>query len=305
MPTVRSGLLDTEEALIERFLDALWMEHDLAVNTLMAYRADLARFAAYLDARGERLESARREQVLDYLHVRMRTGLKARSSARALSTLRRFYRYLVREELVQADPSANVEMPALGRRLPSALTETQVEALLAAPDTAQPLGLRDRGMLELMYATGLRVSELVGLPVHRLNLRHGVVQVVGKGGRERLVPMGEEAQAWLETYLAEARPQLLRGRSSDYAFPSRRAAAMTRQNFWHLVKRYARVADIDRRLSPHGLRHAFATHLLNHGADLRAVQMLLGHSDLSTTQIYTHVARARLQELHARHHPRG
>jgi integrase/recombinase XerD len=222
-----------------------------------------------------------------------------------LTSIRRFYRWLVRENVIRDDPSARIDMPKLGRPLPKVLSEVQVEDLLAAPDVEDPLGLRDRAMLELLYATGLRVSELVGLKLHQMNLRQGVVQVTGKGGRERLVPMGEEAQSWMERYLRIARPELLGRRQADAVFPSRRGSAMTRQNFWHGLKRHARQAGIAVELSPHTLRHAFATHLLNHGADLRVVQMLLGHSDLSTTQIYTHVAKARLKSLHEQHHPRG
>lgn len=295
-----------DQVLIERFLDALWMEHELAANTLAAYRSDLEHYARFLAGRGVPLDGARREHVFDYLGVRMAPGgLKPRSSARLLSSLRRFYRYLVREGCVREDPSARVGRPKLGRTLPAALSEAQVEALLSAPDAEDALGLRDRAMLELMYATGLRVSELVGLRIHRINLRQGVVQVVGKGGRERLVPMGEEAQVWVESFLESGRRLILGRRISDYVFPSRRSECMTRQNFWYIIKRHALRAGIDTPLSPHGLRHAFATHLLNHGANLRVVQMLLGHSDLSTTQIYTHVAKARLQALHAQHHPRG
>ena len=222
-----------------------------------------------------------------------------------LSSLRRFYRYLRREHLIEVDPTARLAAPKLGRPLPKSLTEAEVEALLAAPDTDDVVGFRDRTMLELLYATGLRVSELVGLSAAEINLRQGVVRVLGKGAKERLVPLGEEAVSWLERYLRDVRAELLRGGTSTALFPSRRGRAMTRQTFWHAIKRYARRAAIAKTLSPHTLRHSFATHLLNHGADLRVVQMLLGHSDLSTTQIYTHVARARLKSLHAQHHPRG
>lgn len=299
-------LLDrADEALLDRFVDALWMEYGLSRNTLDAYRSDLSGLARWLSPRGRHLLQADRPHLLDYLAGRARSGMRPRSSARLLTSLRRFYRYLARENLIQDDPSARIDMPRLGRPLPKTLSEAQVEALLAAPDTSTALGLRDRAMIELLYATGLRVSELVGLRMHQLNLRQGVVQVVGKGGRERLVPMGEEASQWLERYMRESRPELLARRQTDCVFPSRRAASMTRQNFWHAIGRYARTAGIETGLSPHGLRHAFATHLLNHGADLRVVQMLLGHSDLSTTQIYTHVAQARLKTLHEKHHPRG
>ncbi|MGB1581963.1 MAG: site-specific tyrosine recombinase XerD, partial [Nevskiales bacterium] len=233
------------------------------------------------------------------------SGVSARTSARQLSSLRRFYRYQLRVGAIQVDPTQDIPSPSLGRPLPKTISEQQVEDLLAAPNVDDPLGLRDRSMLELMYATGLRVSELVTLTVPQLSQQQGVLRVVGKGGKERLVPIGEEALHWLQRYLLQARTELMKGRASDYLFPSRKAEHMTRQNFWHIIRRYAQAAGIRSELSPHGLRHAFATHLLNHGADLRVVQMLLGHSDLSTTQIYTHVARARLKSLHAQHHPRG
>ncbi len=294
-----------ESALLDRFLDALWTEHGLSRNTLSAYRSDLAALSIWLQGGGSSLMHAERGQLLDFLAARIRQGIKPRSSARLLTSLRRLYRWLARENLISEDPSALIDMPKIGRPLPKVLSEAQVEALLNAPDTSQSLGLRDRAMLEILYATGLRVSELVGLRLHQVNLRQGVLQVVGKGGRERLVPLGEEAVAWLERYLREARADLLERRQGDYLFPSRRATHMTRQNFWHLIQRHAKNAGIGVELSPHTLRHAFATHLVNHGADLRVVQMLLGHSDLSTTQIYTHVARARLKSLHATHHPRG
>jgi len=300
-----AGLPAVESALLDRFLDALWTEHGLARNTLAAYRSDLAALAIWLLGGGRSLRQAQRGHLLDYLAARIRQGIQPRSSARLLTSLRRFYRWLARENLIAEDPSALIDMPKIGRPLPKILSEAQVEALLNAPAVEKPLGLRDRAMLELLYATGLRVSELVGLRMYQLNLRQGVVQVVGKGGRERLVPLGEEAVGWLERYLRTARAELLEARQTDCLFPSRRAAQMTRQNFWHLVQRYAREAGIRVQLSPHTLRHAFATHLVNHGADLRVVQMLLGHSDLSTTQIYTHVARARLKSLHQQHHPRG
>jgi integrase/recombinase XerD len=303
--SVERRLPEAESALLDRFLDALWTEHGLSRNTLVAYRADLAALAVWLQGGGSSLKKAERGHLLDYLAARIRLGARPRSSARLLTSLRRFYRWLAREKLIADDPSALIDMPKIGRPLPKTLSEAQVEALLGAPAVTQALGLRDRAMLELLYATGLRVSELVGLRLHQLNLRQGVVQVTGKGGRERLVPLGEEAAAWLARYLREARAALLDGRQTDCLFPSRRAASMTRQNFWHLIQRYARQAGIRAELSPHTLRHAFATHLVNHGADLRVVQMLLGHGDLSTTQIYTHVARARLKSLHQQHHPRG
>jgi integrase/recombinase XerD len=292
-------------SLIEAFLDSMWMERGLSPNTLGAYRADLLGLAAWLCARHTSLQAASREDLLAYLAWRFEQGARPRSTARLISCARQFYRHLVRERRIEIDPSARIEAPKLGRALPGSLTEDEVEALLAAPAVEDPRGLRDRAMLEVMYASGLRVSELVALTLAQVNLRQGVVRITGKGSKERLVPIGEEALGWLERHLVEARPQLLRGRASEALFPTGRGEAMTRQAFWHLIKRYARQAGIGKPLSPHTLRHAFATHLLNHGADLRVVQMLLGHSDLSTTQIYTHVARERLKSLHARHHPRG
>lgn len=291
--------------LIDRFLDALWLEKGLADNTRLAYGSDLALFNGWLGEQGVSLERAGREAILDHLAWRLAQGYKARSTARFLSGVRGFYRYCLREGLIAEDPTLQVELPQLGKPLPKSLSEADVEALLAAPETEDPLGLRDRAMLEVLYACGLRVSELVGLTLEQLNLRQGVVRVFGKGSKERLVPLGEEAIVWLERYLRNARDDLLGGRPSDVLFPSLRGEQMTRQTFWHRIKHHAKVAGIGKSLSPHTLRHAFATHLLNHGADLRVVQMLLGHSDLSTTQICTHIARARLQELHAQHHPRG
>jgi len=291
---------------VERFLDALWMERGLSENTLNAYRADLLATARWLgEQRGLGLAEARALDLMDLLAARAERGSSPRSAARLLSTLRRFYAHLRREGRIGEDPTAPIDAPKLGRPLPAALSEAEVEALLAAPDVDDPIGLRDRTMLEVLYATGLRVSELVGLTGAQINLRQAVVRVVGKGSKERLVPLGEEALAWLERYLREGRPALLEGAACDALFPSRRRRAMTRQTFWHAIKRRAREAGIRRPLSPHTLRHSFATHLLNHGADLRVVQMLLGHSDLSTTQIYTHIAKARLKGLHGRHHPRG
>ncbi len=295
-----------EDPLLQRFLDALWMERGLSDHTLSAYRRDLQGVAQWLHAQHRlSLEQATRPQLLEYLQTRVAAGAKPRTTARLLSSVRRFYRYLVREQLLSQDPSARIDSPKLGRGLPKALTEAEVEALLRAPVTADVLGLRDRAMLELLYACGLRVSELVALQLQQVNLQQGVVRIMGKGSKERLVPLGEEAVSWLERYLLTARPELVKGGGSAALFSTRRGAAMTRQAFWYLIKRYARQAGISSHLSPHTLRHAFATHLLNHGADLRVVQMLLGHSNLSTTQIYTHVARERLKTLHAAHHPRG
>ena len=290
------------DELLERFLDALWLEAGLSRNTLSAYRSDLEALSAWLKASPA---TATREQLQAYLAECVSRGIRPRSTARLLSSLRRFYQYLLREQLITDDPTAQIESPKLGRPLPKSLTEEQVEKLLQAPDAETALGLRDRAMLETLYATGLRVSELVGLTLQQANLQAGVVKVIGKGDKERLVPLGEEAIEWLQRYLNEARAKLLHGQATDALFPTARGAAMTRQAFWHNLKRYTRVAGIETHLSPHTLRHAFATHLLNHGADLRVVQMLLGHVDLSTTQIYTQVARERLKQLHAQHHPRG
>lgn len=294
-----------DHALIDRFLDALWLEKGLSVHTRAAYRSDLGLFNEWLQARDLQLENAGREIILDHLAWRLQQGYKARSTARLLSGMRGFYRYLLRDGLIAEDPTLQVDLPQIGRPLPKSLSEADVEALLAAPELDDPIGLRDRAMLEVLYACGLRVTELVSLTLEQVNLRQGVLRVFGKGSKERLVPLGEEAILWIERYRREARPLLLAGKPSDVLFPSLRGEQMTRQTFWHRIKHQALVAGISKPLSPHTLRHAFATHLLNHGADLRVVQMLLGHSDLSTTQIYTHIARARLQELHAQHHPRG
>jgi integrase/recombinase XerD len=296
---------NTSTDLIERFIDALWLEQGLSRNTLDAYRRDLTRFHAWLARRSQTLLTTTRDDVRAYLAAAVSQGMRSRTSARWLSSLRRFFRYLVREGCRQDDPSVDIETPKLVRLLPKSLTELQVVKLLKAPDLDVPFGLRDRAMLETLYATGLRVSELVGLRLSQIDLSQGVVRVIGKGAKERLVPLGEEALYWLSRYRDSARNVLARGKASDFLFCSLRGGKMTRQAFWYAVKRYAHKAGIAVPLSPHTLRHAFATHLLNHGADLRAVQLLLGHANLSTTQIYTQVARARLKELHARHHPRG
>jgi integrase/recombinase XerD len=290
---------------IERFLDALWMERGLSENTLAAYRNDLKGFALWLGGHQRSLGAAHRQHLLDYLAERVGAGVKPRTTARLLSSLRRFYRYLIREGRLTDDPSARIDTPRIGRPLPDSLSEAEVEVLLAAPDTGEPLGLRDRAMLELLYACGLRVSELVNVGTEQVNLTQGVVRLMGKGNKERLVPLGEEAAAWLQRYINEGRPGLAAAAGARQLFITRRGKGMTRQAFWYRLKYYAVKSGINKKLSPHSLRHAFATHLLNHGADLRVVQMLLGHSDLSTTQIYTHVARERLKELHAQHHPRG
>jgi integrase/recombinase XerD len=296
---------DADNALIDRFLDSLWLEAGLSDNTLSAYRRDLVAFAGWLKPRGRGIDAADRADVLAYLAQRVGDGASPRTTARNLSSLRRFYRHLVQEGRRGEDPTALVDAPKLARGLPRSLTEEQVERLLQAPDDGTALGQRDRAMLEVLYATGLRVSELVGLAVSAVNLQAGVVRVLGKGAKERIVPLGEEAVHRLGLYLADGRRALTRGLASDALFPTRRGGSMTRQAFWHNLRRYARAAHIDAPISPHVLRHAFATHLLNHGADLRTVQMLLGHADLSTTQIYTHVARERLKQLHGKHHPRG
>jgi integrase/recombinase XerD len=295
----------SDQHLIDTYLDAVWMEKGLGQNTLDAYRRDLHAFGAWLSSVGQTLVGACGPDVQRYLAHRFEEGVAARSTARQLSCLRGFYRYLLRENRIQKDPTALVDNPKLGRPLPKSLSESDVEALLAAPDIDTPIGLRDRTMLEVLYATGLRVSELVGLKLHQVNTRQGVVRVFGKGSKERMVPLGDEALSWLERYVKGARPMLLNEVQSDVMFPSTRAREMTRQTFWHRLKLHVQQAGIDKPLSPHTLRHAFATHLLNHGADLRVVQLLLGHSDLSTTQIYTHVASSRMKSLHEQHHPRG
>jgi integrase/recombinase XerD len=295
---------DENLALVAAYLDALWLEKGLSDNSLASYGSDLKKFSQWLCAeQGKSLLQVSRIDIFDYLSEKISNS--ARSSARFLSCLRGFYRYALRENLIQEDPSAQVEFPKLGRPLPKSLSESDVEALLARPDLSQSIGLRDKAMLELLYACGLRVSELVSLEMSQLNLRQGVVRLFGKGNKERLVPMGEEAISIIETYLNQGRPELLSQGLNDVVFPSKRGGKMTRQTFWYRIKHYAKEAGVKSDLSPHTLRHAFATHLLNHGADLRVVQLLLGHSDLSTTQIYTHIAKQRLQDLHREHHPRG
>ena len=294
------------ELIIERFIDALWMEHGLSENTLSAYRRDIQQFHDWLEKQHSvSLSTVTAAEIKQYLAFRSHKKNSPRSIARLLSSLRRFYRYLRRENKIQEDPTVLIDSPKLGRALPETLSEAEVEALLQGPDLTTSLGLRDRTMLELLYACGLRVSELVKLEINQLNLQQGVIRVTGKGSKQRLVPLGEEALDWLQRYLQASRKALLGGQVSDTLFVTQRKTGMTRQAFWYLIKRYAQQVGITKHLSPHTLRHAFATHLLNHGADLRVVQMLLGHNDLSTTQIYTHVAKARLQLLHSQHHPRG
>jgi integrase/recombinase XerD len=293
----------TSDDLIDQFLDAVWVEQGLSANTLSAYRSDLRIFAAWLA--GLSLLEVDNGKLSQFLGSRYQAGIGSRSSARILSSLRRFYGYYMRENRLSVDPTALIESPQIGKPLPISLSEKDVELLLAAPEVAHALGFRDRTMLEMLYATGLRVSELVDLKFEHISFRQGVVRIIGKGNKERLVPVGEEAMNWLENYMAGARKAILGERQCDYLFITRRASNMTRQAFWHIIKRHAKKAAINKALSPHTLRHAFATHLLNHGADLRVVQLLLGHADLSTTQIYTHIASARLKTLHATYHPRG
>lgn len=297
-------LTDDHGRLIDSWLDQQWLEKGLSEHSLESYRRDIRQLAIWLQGQHANLLQCQRYQLLEFLADRHQQGVGARSVARQLSAVKSFYRWLKRQGRIEEDPALLIERPKTGRPLPKTLTEADVEALLAAPDVSTPLGLRDRAMLELIYATGLRVTELVTLTQSQINPRQGLVRVIGKGDKERLVPLGEEALHWLARYLREARPLLL-GDNQELLFPSRRGTCMTRQTFWHRIKQMAMVAGVEKKLSPHTLRHAFATHLLNHGADLRVVQLLLGHSDLSTTQIYTHVAQQRLQDLYQKHHPRS
>ena len=306
-PTSRVELRSQDEAVIVRFTDAIWLEDGLGEKTRQAYRSDLERLAAWLQEQPGTplLTEVRRTDLLGWISRGLSDGFKTSTAARRLSGLRRFFRYLLREGVIAEDPTLRIDSPRLPRRLPDSLSEDDVENLLSEPDPEVPIELRDKAMMEILYGCGLRVSELVALTVDEVNLRQGVIRIVGKGNKERLVPLGEEAVDWLVRYMREGRGELLKVRASNALFPGNRPAAMTRQTFWHRIKHYALRSGIHKHLSPHTLRHAFATHLLNHGADLRVVQMLLGHSDLSTTQIYTHVARQRLQSLHQAHHPRG
>ncbi len=292
----------SSKQLIDAFIDALWVENGLSKNTLSAYASDLRIFHKSLN---KPIEQASNSDICLFLSQRYEQGISARSSARILSSLRRFYTYLLREKQVITDPTALIDQPQLGRPLPDSLSEHDIDLLLEAPEPSSILGARDKAMLEMLYATGLRVSELVNLSNDEINLRMGVLRVTGKGNKERLVPIGEQALSCLEEYMQHSRKTLLSERQCNTIFVTNRGAGMTRQAFWHIIKRYAKKAGITKELSPHTLRHAFATHLLNHGADLRVVQLLLGHSDLSTTQIYTHVANERLKELHSLYHPRG
>jgi integrase/recombinase XerD len=296
---------DASQASIDRFVDALWLEDGLSGNTLAAYRRDLQGYADWLAGQaGKALDASAEIDLLGYMAQR-HAATRTTTANRRLTVFKRYFRWALREKLLAHDPTLRLASARQPLRVPRTLTEAQVEALLGAPDVATPLGLRDRTMLELMYASGLRVSELVTLKSVHVGLDEGALRVTGKGSKERLVPFGEEAHAWLRRYLAEARPVILGGRQTDALFVTARGAGMTRQMFWQLIKKHALAGGVHVPLSPHTLRHAFATHLLNHGADLRAVQMLLGHADISTTQIYTHVARERLRQLHAQHHPRG
>lgn len=291
--------------LVEQFLDSLWLEQGLSENTLMSYRADLTKLCVWMNTKELSLLQITTGRLQDYQHWLFDSAFKGSSRARMLSAIRRLFQYIYRQKLREDDPSANLISPKLAKRLPKNLSEEQVDDLLSSPNTENIIELRDKAMLELLYATGLRVTELISLTTENISLRQGVIRVIGKGNKERLVPMGEDAIDWIEKYLTHSRPELLGEKSSDIFFPSSRGRLMTRQTFWHRIKYYAKLANIDaENLSPHVLRHAFATHLLNHGADLRVVQMLLGHSDLSTTQIYTHVATERLKQLHEMHHPR-
>jgi integrase/recombinase XerD len=289
---------------IDAFIDALWLEEGLARNTLAAYRRDLALYAKWLHERGLRLPATGEADLHGYFAAR-HAGSKATSANRRLTVFKRYFRWALRERLITEDPTLRLESAKQPLRVPKTLSEAQVEMLLGAPDVDTPLGLRDRTMLELMYASGLRVSELVTLKTFQVGMNEGVLRVTGKGSKERLVPFGQVARDWIVRYLAESRPAILAGQQTEDLFVTARGAGMTRAMFWVLVKKHAAAAGITAPLSPHTLRHAFATHLLNHGADLRAVQMLLGHADISTTTIYTHVARERLKVLHSQHHPRG
>jgi len=296
-----------DATIVERFSDAIWLEDGLGEKTRQAYRSDLERLAAWLTKQPGQplLTEVNRSHLLGWISSGLAEGFKTSTAARRLSGLRRFYRYLLREKLIKEDPTLRIDSPRLPQKLPDSLSEDDVEQLLIEPDPDLPIELRDKAMMEILYGCGLRVSELVALTVDEVNLRQGVIRIIGKGNKERLVPLGEEAVDWLIRYMHQGRGELLKGRPCDALFPGNRPTAMTRQTFWHRIKHYALRAGIRKHLSPHTLRHAFATHLLNNGADLRVVQMLLGHSDLSTTQIYTHVARQRLQSLHKVHHPRG
>ena len=298
-------ILSSDVKLIERFVDLMWMERGLSQNTLVSYQSDLFKIAEWLNSKKLSLHDAQRYDLLEYLAGLVDEGVKPRTSARRLSSLRQFYNLAVRESWIKINPTALIDSPKLGRGLPKTLSEKDVEDLLDAPDLNRAEGIRDRTMLELLYATGLRVTELVGLTSDQIQFNQGLVRVTGKGGVERLIPLGDEAIEWVQRFVDGARKDLLKNNQCDFLFPTRRGDGMTRQAFWYRIKKYAKNSQIDGFLSPHTLRHAFATHLMNNGADLRVVQLLLGHSSLSTTQIYTHVAKERLKTLHQEHHPRG
>ena len=294
-----------ESEMIDSFLDSLWLEQGLSKSTLDAYRSDLKLLKVWAKKRELKMDEISRPDLLEFIAFKAEQGSSARTSARMLSSLRRFYTYLMQQEIISTNPTDKISMPKIGRSLPVLLTENEVLKLIKAPNTKKPLGFRDRVMLELLYATGLRVSELVKLEVNQVNLNQGYLRVMGKGDKERLVPMGKTAKRWMKNYLNGPIQEILNDRQSDCLFPTRTSTSISRQAFWQIIKKYAMKVGISAKLSPHSLRHAFATHLINHGADLRVVQMLLGHSDLSTTQIYTHIAQHRLKDLHEKHHPRG
>tara|TARA_Y100000389_G_scaffold39482_1_gene33913 strand:- start:284 stop:1219 length:936 start_codon:yes stop_codon:yes gene_type:complete len=298
-------MISNSNLSIDRFLDSIWTERGLSTNTLGAYKTDLRLLAKDLAYYGIEINLARKADILSYISKRVASGIKSRTTARQISSYRAYFQFLLRTNQIKIDPTLDIEMPRIGRILPKTLTETEVDELLQAPDITDVIGHRDKAMLELMYATGLRVSELITLKMSQVNFNQGVIRVVGKGNKERLVPIGEESVKWLEDFISTSRTDILQKQQIDFLFPTKRGQSMTRQTFWYAIKRYSKKAGIRKNISPHGLRHAFATHLLNHGADLRVVQLLLGHSDLSTTQIYTHIARERLKKLHGEHHPRG
>ena len=291
--------------MIDSFLDSLWLEQGLSKSTLDAYRSDLKLLKVWAKKRELKMDEISRPDLLEFIAFKAEQGSSARTSARMLSSLRRFFTYLMQQEIISTNPTDKISMPKIGRSLPVLLTENEVLKLIKAPNTKKPLGFRDRVMLELLYATGLRVSELVKLEVNQVNLNQGYLRVMGKGDKERLVPMGKTAKRWMKNYLNGPIQEILNDRQSDCLFPTRTSTSISRQAFWQIIKKYAMKVGISAKLSPHSLRHAFATHLINHGADLRVVQMLLGHSDLSTTQIYTHIGQHRLKDLHEKHHPRG
>ena len=302
---VNKSMISNSNLSIDRFLDSIWTERGLSTNTLGAYKTDLRLLAKDLAYYGIEINLARKADILSYISKRVASGIKSRTTARQISSYRAYFQFLLRTNQIKIDPTLDIEMPRIGRILPKTLTETEVDELLQAPEITDVIGHRDKAMLELMYATGLRVSELITLKMSQVNFNQGVIRVVGKGNKERLVPIGEESVKWLEDFISTSRTDILQKQQIDFLFPTKRGQSMTRQTFWYAIKRYSKKAGIRKNISPHGLRHAFATHLLNHGADLRVVQLLLGHSDLSTTQIYTHIARERLKKLHGEHHPRG